>query len=101
VLRALSPVGDVLNAGNPGREDVRIDCELLTEQVDPPRFFPMIGTARLHHCHFKCTVRYNETIEWTHPFPVRCSVPRVEVVYIDRDHLHLCQTERVHGGVAP
>jgi hypothetical protein len=43
----------------------------------------------LHHCHWKCTVYYTETIESGYPFPFRCKRPRVQVVYVDLDHLHL------------
>ena len=34
-------------------------------------------------------VFYTETIESGYPFPFRCVRPRVQVVYIDLDHLHL------------
>jgi hypothetical protein len=71
------------------RDDVQIVTELLKDSIDPPRFFPLVGPAQLHHCHWKCTVYYTETIESGYPFPFRCVKPRVEVVYIDLDHLHL------------
>jgi hypothetical protein len=29
-------------------------------------------------------------VESGYPFPFRCKRPRVEVIYIDKDHLHLC-----------
>jgi hypothetical protein len=72
------------------RDDIQIVTERLVDQIDPPRFFPLIGAAHLHHCHWKCTIYYTETVESGYPFPVRCKRPRVEVVYIDKDHLHLC-----------
>jgi hypothetical protein len=34
-------------------------------------------------------VYYKETIESGYPFPVKVTRPRVDVVYIDKDHLHL------------
>ncbi len=73
------------------RDDIYVMPELLTQadKFDPPRFYPLIGMAQLHHCHWKCTVYYTETIESGYPFPFRCKRPRVEVVYIDKDHLHL------------
>ena len=55
---------------------------------DPPRY-PLVGPAWLHHCHWKCTVYYTETFESGYPFPFRCKKPRIEVVYIDKDHLHV------------
>jgi hypothetical protein len=72
------------------RDDYQVVPELIKDTIDPPRFFPLVGPAQLHHCHYKCTIYYNETIESGYPFPFRCQKPRVEVIYIDKDHLHLC-----------
>jgi hypothetical protein len=72
------------------RDDFEIVTEKIVDKVDPPRFFPLIGPAQLHHCHYKCTVYYTGTIELSWPFPFRVNRPCVEVVYIDKDHLHLC-----------
>jgi hypothetical protein len=72
------------------RDDIQIVTERLVDRIDPPRFFPLVGWARLHHCHWKCTVYYTETIQSDWPFPVYIRKPRVQVVYIDKDHLHLC-----------
>ena len=71
------------------RDDIDVVSERLVDKIDPPRFFPLVGPAQLHHCHWKCTVYYTETIESGYPFPFRCRRPRVEVVYVDLDHLHL------------
>jgi hypothetical protein len=71
------------------RDDINIVTELIVDKIDPPRFFPLVGPAQLHHCHWKCTVYYTETIESGYPFPFRCVRPRVQVVYMDLDHLHL------------
>jgi hypothetical protein len=71
------------------RDNIRIVTELLVDKIDPPRFFPLVGPAQLHHCHWKCTVYYDETIESGYPFPFKVVKPRVQVVYIDLDHLHL------------
>jgi hypothetical protein len=70
------------------RDNVQVTTELIVDKIDPPRFFPLVGPAQLHHCHWKCTVYYDETIESNYPFPFRCVRPRVQVVYIDLDHLH-------------
>lgn len=72
------------------RDDIEFTVEKLVDRVDPPRFFPLIGPAQLHHCHWKCTVYFTETIESCYPFPFRVKRRRAEVVYIDKDHLHLC-----------
>jgi hypothetical protein len=71
------------------RDDVSFTFERIVDKIDPARFFPLVGPAQLHHCHWKCTIYYTETIESGYPFPFRCRKPRVEVVYIDKDHLHL------------
>jgi hypothetical protein len=70
------------------RDDIRIVTELVKNTIDPPRFFPLIGPARLHHCHWKCTVHYQETIQSSYPVPFTIKRPRTEVVYLDRDSLH-------------
>jgi len=72
------------------RDNVQIVTERLVDRIDPCRFYPLIGPAQLHHCHWKCTVYYTETVESGYPFPVQCKSQRVEVVYIHKDHLHLC-----------
>lgn len=71
------------------RDRITIVTELIKDKVDPPRFFPLIGLAQLHHCHWKCTIYYEETVQSSYPFPFKCERPRVQVVYIDKDHLHL------------
>ena len=72
------------------RDDIEFTVEKLVDHVDPPRFIPLIGPAQLHHCHWKCTVYFTETIDSSYPFPFRIKRRRAEVVYIDKDHLHLC-----------
>lgn len=71
------------------RDNIQVVCERIVDKIDPVRFFPLVGPAQLHHCHWKCTVYFTETVESCYPFPFRCVKPRVEVVYIDKDHLHL------------
>ena len=75
------------------RDNVQIVKELIVDKIDPPRFFPLVGLARLHHCHWKCTIFYDETIESGYPFPFRCVRPRVQCIYIDLDHLHLHRSD--------
>ena len=71
------------------RDDIQITKSRIVDKIDPPRFFPLIGMAQLHHCHWECAVYYTETIESSHPYPVYLRKPRIQVVYIDKDHLHL------------
>jgi RNA polymerase sigma factor (sigma-70 family) len=87
VLRALPRVANVPAFLEVYRDDIQVVTERLVRQVDPPRFFPLVGEAELHHCHWKCTVYYGETVEGSYPYPFRTKRPRVEVVYIDNDYL--------------
>jgi hypothetical protein len=72
------------------RDDIEFTVEKMVDKVDPPRFYPLIGPAQLHHCHWKCTVYWTETLDSMYPFPFRAKRRRAEVIYIDKDHLHLC-----------
>ena len=56
------------------RNNVRIVKEKISDYVDPPRVYPLIGPAQLHHAHYRCTVR---------------SASLTEVVYVDHNHLHM------------
>ncbi len=59
--------------------DVNIVKERLIDRIDPPRYFPGVGLAQMHHAKWKCTILFTE---------VSINAPRVEVFYIDMDHLH-------------
>jgi Bacterial type II and III secretion system protein len=91
VLRAMPSLP---HAGPSGYEEFRDNVEVvkerLTDKVDPPRFYPLVGPAQLHHSHWKCTVYFTETVDSGYPFPCRLTRPRVEVVYLDKDHLAPC-----------
>ena len=68
------------------REDVEIVCEKMVDKIDAPRFFPLVGPARLHHCHWKCTV---------YSADAKTMQRRCEVIYIDKDFLHTATGEPV------
>jgi hypothetical protein len=74
------------------RDDIEFTVEKIGDTIDPARFYPLVGPAQLHHCHWKCTVYYTETLEACEPFPFQTKRRRVQVVYIDKDHLHMCIT---------
>jgi hypothetical protein len=60
---------DVLRAlPKAARNDITIVKELQSSKEGPPRFFPLVGRARLAESHFKCTVYSDQ---------------KPEVVYID------------------
>ena len=91
-----------LNSGIPflydvQRNDVRIVKEKIADYIDPPRFYPLIGPAQLHHAHYKCTVYYSEVIYVGWPIPHSLvDEESVEVLYIDHNHLHM--VGNVDGG---
>lgn len=71
------------------RDDIVIVKNRLVDKIDPPRFFPLVGMAQLHHCHWECVIYYTETCQSDYPFPLKVKKPRTQVIYIDKDHLHL------------
>lgn len=71
------------------RDNIVIVKNKLVDKIDPPRFFPLVGPAQLHHCHWECVIYYDELVQSDYPFPVYIKKQRVQVIYIDKDHLHL------------
>jgi hypothetical protein len=71
------------------RDDIEIVPERLVDKIDPPRFYPLVGPAQLHHCHWKCTIYYKDTRLGSQPYAYKIVKDRVQVVYIDKDHLHV------------
>lgn len=70
--------------------NVRILVEPVGERLGECRFYPMVGPARMHHCHYKCTVYYDKTIRSAWPIPFSHTDESQEVVYIDHNHLIRC-----------
>lgn len=62
----------------PAIQNLRMVVEPIVDRLDDPRYFPNIGLARMHHCHYKCTVYYSTDLngEASH------------IIYLDRNHLH-------------
>jgi hypothetical protein len=79
------------------RNNVRIVVEPIGDYVDPPRVYPLIGPAQLHHAHYKCTVYFTEVtrVGWPIPYTTVDEDAR-EVLYIDHDHFHM--VGNVEGG---
>jgi hypothetical protein len=80
------------------RKNVRMSIEKIVDQVDECRFYPLAGPCQLHHCHFKCTIWFEETQWMGYPIPWSYTEKKQEVVYIDKDHLHRCGEP---GNLAP
>ena len=72
------------------RNNVRVVVEQISDSVDPPRVYPLVGPAQLHHAHYKCTVYYSEVVRvgWPIPYTTKKEDSQ-EVLYIDHDHLHM------------
>lgn len=94
VMRALEkarPVqGGVPLLHEVNRNNVRIVKEKISDYIDPPRFYPLVGPAQLHHVHYKCTVYFTEITRVGWPIPyTKVDEDAQEVVYIDHNHLHI------------
>jgi len=72
------------------RNNAKILIEKIGEKVDPCKVYPLAGPCQLVHCHFKCTVYFDESYWADYPIPFNHRKQRVEVVYIDKDHLRRC-----------
>jgi hypothetical protein len=72
------------------RNNVRIVVEPIADYIDPPRNYPLIGPAQLHHAHYKCTVYFTEVtrVGWPIPHTVT-NRDAQEVIYIDHNHFHI------------
>ncbi len=72
------------------RNNVRIIKEKIADYVDPPRFYPLLGPAQLHHAHYKCTIYFEERTIVGYPVPYTMDDQEsIEVVYIDHNHFHM------------
>lgn len=72
------------------RNNVKIVTEPIVDRIDECRFFPLVGPAKLHHCHYKSTVYFTEIKRSDWPVPFRHVDDSIQVVYIDHDHLIRC-----------
>jgi hypothetical protein len=94
VMRALErarPVrGGVPFLEEKQRNNVRIVKYKIADYVDPPRVYPLIGPAQLHHAHYKCVIYFEETTRVGWPVPHTLNNPEAqEVIYIDHNHFHM------------
>ena len=92
VMRALpeDTSGGFAFLAETSRNNVRIVIEPIVDRLDECRFYPLVGPARLHHCHYKCTVYYTKIIRSAWPIPFTHEDESQEVVYVDHDHLIRC-----------
>ena len=72
------------------QNNVRILIEKIGEKTDPCKVYPLAGPCQLIHCHYKCSVYFDESYWADYPIPFNHRKARVEVVFIDKDHLRRC-----------
>jgi hypothetical protein len=76
---------------------LRFEVQKIVDHIDECRFYPLVGPAQLHHCHYKVTIFFDEIKRSFYPFSWEVSRPNVEVVYIDKDHLHICTSPEMEA----
>lgn len=92
VMRALpdDTAGGMPFLAETSRNNVRMVVEPIVDSLGECRFIPLVGPARLHKCHYKCTVYFDKTIRSDWPIPFSHTDQTVEVVYVDHDHFIRC-----------
>ncbi len=56
--------------------NVRLIVDPIVDETEPPRIYPYVGPARLHHCHYRCTITADGP-----------DGPQQWVIFLDHDHL--------------
>jgi hypothetical protein len=92
ILRALpkEAVGDTPFLATTSRNNVRFIIEMTIDKLGPCRFYPLVGSARLHERCYKCTVYYDKITRSDWPVPFTHTDRVNEVVYINHDDLIRC-----------
>jgi hypothetical protein len=92
VMRALpdDTSGGFAFLAETARNNVQIVTELIVDRTDECRFFPLVGPAKLKHCHYMCTVYYTKIIRSDWPVPFSHTDNVKDIVYVDHDHLIRC-----------
>ena len=99
IVRALprDPSGGVAFLAETQWNNMEVVVELIVDRLDECRQYPLAGPARQHHCHYKCTVFYDETIRSHWPVPFEHTDRSQEVVYIDKNYLIRCAGPVIPG----
>lgn len=77
--------------------DIQIVVEKIVDHIDECRFYPLVGPAQLHHCHFKVTVYFERRRFSGYPFSWWVTEPDCDVIFIDKDHLHICTSPEMEA----
>ena len=101
IVRALpgDPSGGVPFLAETQWNNMEVIVELIVDRLDECRQYPLAGPCRQHHCHYKCTVFYDETIRSHWPVPFTHTDRSQEVVYIDKNYLIRCAGPAVGNGL--
>jgi beta-lactamase regulating signal transducer with metallopeptidase domain len=67
--------------------NVRMTVEKLVDHLDQARSYPLVGQARKHSRHYKCTVHYEPVVSSDWPIPFSHTDSKTEIVYVDQDRL--------------
>lgn len=95
VLKKVLPEKDTPFVLEEDRSNFRVVKEKIADYVDPPRFYPLLGNAQLHHAHYKCTIYFDKTTKVNYPIPhVKTDEESTQVIYIDHNHFHLFDAEK-------
>ena len=100
VMRAMkkpSGIGNIPYVYEKRYNNMQIVYEKIVDSMDDCRFYPLVGPAQLHHCHYKVTVYFDKTRLSYYPFSWQVTEKDVEVLYIDKDHLHICSSPEQDG----
>lgn len=77
--------------------NMQIVVEKLVDSIDDCRFYPLVGPAQLHHCHYKVTVYLDRIRHSSYPFSWEVSDKDVQVIHIDKNHLHICTSPEMEA----
>lgn len=95
VLRSLreEAAGQVPFLAEATRRNVQIVVEKVADKVQDPKYYPLVGVARLHNRHFKCTVSYELATRSDWPVPFSHTDQKSQVVFVDRNHLQVTRQD--------
>ena len=72
------------------RSNSKYLVEKIGEKVDPCKIYPLAGPCQLVHCHYKCTVSFDETYLADGPIETSKKQARVVTIFINKDFLRRC-----------
>ena len=83
------------------RTNVHILTERIGQKIDVCKYDQVKGFCQLVHCHYKCTVYFDETVSGDLPAPFKEVEHHVEVLYIDKDYFRRCESKHENQAAEP